>query len=265
MQERSTHRAIAPGAPQTFLDEEFFGRYKYLRLIAKGAGGYACLVERIANDAEQAKEEEEETKEPSKHPTEVGKNYVVKLVHKRGNVKASELEANQRVQREIAAEAKLLSIDHPNIIKMYEMRDVGLTQTGETSTLVMYQVLEHAQVGTLYDLLYGCGILDEKYARFYFKKLIEAVQHIHELNIFHRDIKPLNILIQNDDDIVKIADFGHSIEPGEPELPGKVFGTPGYQALDVNNPEGYEMAPLDVFSCGVVLIALLTGCEPFFR
>jgi hypothetical protein len=52
MQERSTHRAIASGKPKTFLDEEFFGRYKYLRLIAKGAGGYACLVERIANDAE---------------------------------------------------------------------------------------------------------------------------------------------------------------------------------------------------------------------
>jgi serine/threonine protein kinase len=75
----------------------------------------------------------------------------------------------------------------------------------------------------------------------------------------------LNILIQNDDHIVKLGDFGHSIEPDEPELPGKVFGTQSYQALDVTKPEGYEMAPLDVFSCGVVLIALLTGCEPFFR
>jgi serine/threonine protein kinase len=114
-------------------------------------------------------------------------------------------------------------------------------------------------------LLYGCGILDEKYGRFYFKKLIEAVQHIHNQKIFHRDIKPLNILIQNDDHIVKLADFGHSIEADEPELPGNVFGTQSYQALDVKNPEGYAMAPLDVFSCGVVLIAMLTGFEPFFR
>jgi serine/threonine protein kinase len=107
--------------------------------------------------------------------------------------------------------------------------------------------------------------MDEKYGRFYLKKLIEAVQHIHKQKIFHRDIKPLNILVQNDDNIVKLADFGHSIEVDEPELPGKIFGTQSYQALDVKNPEGYEMAPLDVFSCGVVLIAMLTGFEPFFR
>jgi hypothetical protein len=71
-----------------------FGRYKYLRLIAKGAGGYACLVERINNNEEEAKQEEEETKEESKHPTEVGKTYVVKLIHHKGNIKASELDAN---------------------------------------------------------------------------------------------------------------------------------------------------------------------------
>ena len=107
----------------------------------------------------------------------------------------------------------LLSLDHPNIIKMYEYRNYGkieLSNGAETDRV--YFVLDHADIGTIYDLVQNCGALNEKLARFYFSKLIAAVGFLHTVGIAHRDIKPLNILLKSDEHRLKLADFGHAVD-----------------------------------------------------
>ena len=76
----------------------------------------------------------------------------------------------------------------------------------------LYFVLEHADIGSLCHVIENCGALNEKLARYYFSKLINAVEYIHSLGLVHLDIKPMNILIKSDDNFVKLADFGHALE-----------------------------------------------------
>jgi serine/threonine protein kinase len=105
----------------------------------------------------------------------------------------------------------LLNLNHDNIIKIYEYRDIGLSELGNGVTVPkIYFVLEYAEVGSLLDLLTKTDdyILYEEEARFYMKKLLEAVDFLHSQRYYHRDIKLMNILIHNDEHIVKLADFG---------------------------------------------------------
>ena len=103
----------------------------------------------------------------------------------------------------------LLRFNHDNIIKIYEYRDIGFNELGNGVTVPkIYFVLEYAEVGSLFDLLTMTGVVNENGARFYMKKLLEAVDYLHSQKYYHRDIKLMNILIQNDEHIVKLADFG---------------------------------------------------------
>ena len=162
----------------------------------------------------------------------------------------------------------LLNIDHPNIIKMYEYRNIGRVQLSDgTERDKLYFVLEHADIGTLFDLVTNCGTLNEELARFYFSKLIDAVEYLHTLGIAHRDIKPLNIFLKNDDNLVKRGDFGHAVDIRS--LPHRVSravrGTKHYRPLEVFGDTPHNPMPIDIFSCGVTLIAMVIGWEPFFN
>ena len=128
----------------------------------------------------------------------------------------------------------------------------------------MYFVLEYADIGTIYDLVQICGALNENLARFYFSKLIDAVGFLHNLEIAHRDIKPLNILLKSDAHMLKLADFGHAVNP-ENRLSIGVMGTHDYRAPEVLNVSGYNPMAADVFSCGVTLFAMVFGFELFFK
>ena len=101
-------------------------------------------------------QEEEEKKVESKilSPTVIGQKYVVKVMK---NYRVDLDDRYQRtIRKEIDLEARLLAIDHPNIIKMYEFRDVGTALKSDTQeSPLLYQVFEYAEIGTLYDLLVG--------------------------------------------------------------------------------------------------------------
>ena len=188
-----------------------------------------------------------------------GKIYVVKAL------KNSPIFIEEDVEIEPAL---LLRLDNPNIIKMYEYRNVGKVELSNGAEIdCVYFVLEHADIGTIYDLVQNCGPLNENLARFYFSKLIDAVGWLHTSEIAHRDIKPLNILLKSDDHMLKLADFGHAI--GIRTLVNGmcigVMGTHDYRAPEVLNVSGYNPMAADVFSCGVTLFAMVFGFELFFK
>jgi serine/threonine-protein kinase len=94
------------------------------------------------------------------------------------------------------------------------------------------------------------------------RQLLDALGHAHAAGVIHRDVKPSNILINNDGRI-KVSDFGIArIESSQLTQVGDVLGTPHYMA-----PEQFMGTDIglqaDLYSVGVIAYELLTGRKPF--
>jgi serine/threonine protein kinase len=131
--------------------------------------------------------------------------------------------------------------------------------------------------GELFDYLVSQGRLAPDEASRYFQQIIAGVDYCHRFNICHRDLKPENLLLDAEKNI-KIADFGMAaLEPSD-RLLETSCGSPHYaspEIVAVSSFEGrfeaqadaqgmsYHGAASDIWSCGVILFALLTGRLPF--
>ncbi|XP_076053489.1 serine/threonine-protein kinase chk-1-like [Oratosquilla oratoria] len=142
-------------------------------------------------------------------------------------------------------------LKHRNVI---ELASAEVVEEGK-----LYIYIEYAANGDLADLIGPTG-MDEFPSLFFFAQLLEGVEYLHSQGIAHRDLKPQNLLV-TEDRVLKVADFGLSTQfiSGEQE----VFltsrcGTPRYRAPEVASGH-YRGGPADVWSCGIILVALLTG------
>ena len=95
------------------------------------------------------------------------------------------------------------------------------------------------------------------------RQLLWCVNYIHGKGVVHRDLKPENILFEakKDYDQVKIIDFGTAVEPREGQYLKVKTGTPYYMAPEVIEKK-YDFK-CDIWSCGVILYALVCGYLPF--
>ena len=95
--------------------------------------------------------------------------------------------------------------------------------------------------------------------------IAQALYHAHSMNIVHRDVKPANILIDENTKIAKLADFGVVKSPFTAiTQSGTSVGSPGYMSpeqIDGTDIDGRS----DIFSFGIVLYEMLTGAHPFVR
>ena len=155
----------------------------------------------------------------------------------------------------------LTTLDHPNVVKMYEYGIEGkLVSDMVTLTDIWYIVLEYISERTLVDLVKMHGSLDEYTAKFFFRQMIHTLVYINSKGIAHRDIKLENMLV-NDQYQLKFADFGFASFSKEKQTQQK--GTPIYFAPEILNKEEYDGEKVDVFSSGVVLFAFVSGKYPF--
>lgn len=99
-------------------------------------------------------------------------------------------------------------------------------------------------------------------ARHFFHQIISGVEYCHFHRIVHRDLKPENLLLDADNN-VKIADFGLSNAMVDGEFLRTSCGSPNYAAPEVISGSLYAGPEVDVWSCGVILYALLCGSLPF--
>ncbi|KAL7977383.1 hypothetical protein Chor_009332 [Crotalus horridus] len=125
-----------------------------------------------------------------------------------------------------------------------------------------YLVLEHVSGGELFDYLVKKGRLTPKEARKFFRQIVSALDFCHSYSICHRDLKPENLLLDEKNNI-RIADFGMaSLQVGDSLLETSC-GSPHYACPEVIKGEKYDGRRADMWSCGVILFALLVGALPF--
>lgn len=128
--------------------------------------------------------------------------------------------------------------------------------------LLRYLVLEYVEGGELFDHITANGRLSEPEAVRIFRQLIAGLSYCHRFNICHRDLKPENILMDRNHNI-KIVDFGMAaLQPANKWLTTSC-GSPHYASPEVIRAEQYRGDKADIWSCGVILFAMLTGTLPF--
>lgn len=179
---------------------------------------------------------------------ETGEAVAIKIIEKDRISKADKL-----IRREIST---MKLIKHPHVVRLLEVL---------ATKKKVYMILEYADGGELFDRIVESGKLSEDEARKYFRQLIRAVDYCHSRGVFHRDLKPENLLLSWNGDL-KITDFGLSALSQQQRDDGlfhTTCGTPNYVAPEVMDEKGYEGAPADLWSCGIILYVFLAGSLPF--
>ena len=158
------------------------------------------------------------------------------------------------IQPDLRKEAQILGrLDHPNIIRLFEVAKVG------------------PQRSLVLELCTGGGLLDrlpfkESQASHIMRQLLSAVSYMHSKNIIHRDIDCSNIMFRSkdDDSDIRLIDFGSATElelvPGHPGAFKFLKEKTG--SLHIMAPEvvrGRYGPKADVWSCGMVAYTILNG------
>lgn len=175
-----------------------------------------------------------------------GQKVAIKIIN-RSKLSESVL---QKVEREIAI---MKLIEHPHVLGLYDVYE---------NKKFLYLILEHVSGGELFDYLVSKGRLSIKEARKFFRQIISALDFCHCHSICHRDLKPENLLL-DDKGNIKVADFGMASLQLENSLLETSCGSPHYASPEVVRGEKYDGRRADVWSCGVILYALLVGALPF--
>ena len=152
-------------------------------------------------------------------------------------------------------EARLVaSLDHPNILPVYDYGDEGG---------VPYLVMPYLDGGTLRDRMVGSPVPFAQ-AVSWIRQLGDALDAAHAAGILHRDVKPANVLIRRDDRLA-LADFGIAKMLESPTgltATGMVVGTPIYMAPE--QAQGKPATPAsDRYALAVLAYELLSGKPPF--
>jgi len=189
-----------------------------------------------------------------------------KPLHRRVALKVIKLgmDTNHVIARFETEREALALMNHPNVARVF---DAGATDDGRP-----YFAMEHVPGLRITDYCDMHRLTTDQRLHL-FTDVCNAVQHAHQKGIIHRDIKPGNVLVAEQDDkpVVKVIDFGVAKATQQrltertlfTEL-GQLIGTPGYMS-----PEQAEITVLDIdtrtdiYSLGVLLYELLVGARPF--
>ncbi len=154
----------------------------------------------------------------------------------------------------------LCALSHPNIVSVFDCIFGPDDQP--------YIVMDLLRGKSLENLLHEEGPLTlNRFARIAVQ-VMSALEHAHKKGVIHRDLKPGNImLIDNEDDFVKVVDFGLAkLEEAGRKLTraGEIWGSPPYMSPEQAMSEPSD-ARSDIYSLAAVMYEMLTGKDPFFE
>jgi eukaryotic-like serine/threonine-protein kinase len=195
------------------------GKYKIIKKL--GSGGFGTVY--LAED------------------TMLRTMRAIKVPHRLGN-------QNEKSLQESILQTKLL--DHPNIVKL-------LTVDIVDQTILM--VMEYIKGTDLEKILDEKDKLDISVAMNYFRQLLSALEFAHDHKVIHRDIRPSNILI-NEEDVIKITDFGTSTLLNDKQYATTKIGSPPYMAPE--QFEGKAVLASDIYSAGCLFYEMVSGLPP---
>ncbi len=180
--------------------------------------------------------------------TVLERQVAIKVMH---NHIAHDADQLERFRREARAVAQL---NHPNV--------VGVIDAGEDAD-AQYIVFEHIQGETLKDRIRRLGKLPVSEAVAYAIEIARALGAAHERGIVHRDVKPQNVLL-DEEGTAKVTDFGiaRTLDQAGLTQDGRVLGTTDY--VSPEQALGHAVTgQSDLYSLGIVLFEMLTGDVPF--
>ncbi|XP_031959072.1 obscurin-like [Corvus moneduloides] len=184
-------------------------------------------------------------------------SFVKRVVHKGNRVSCaakfiplrSKTKARAHQERDILA-----SLSHDRITRL-------LDEFETRKTLIL--VLELCSNEELLDRLFKKSVVTEAEVKLYIKQILEGIKYLHDNNILHLDIKPLNILmVYPEREDLKICDFGFAqrITPVEPQY--SKYGSPEFVAPEIVSQSPVSKAT-DIWAVGVITYLSLTCKSPF--
>src|SRR3954449_10933858 len=176
------------------------------------------------------------------------RRVAIKLMHREIASDSDQLERFRREARSVA------QLSHPHI--------VGVIDAGEDQGRP-YIVLEYVEGETLKERIRRNGELDVSEAVAYAIEIARALGCAHARHIVHRDVKPQNVLI-DEEGSAKVTDFGiaRSLDDDGLTADGRVLGTTDY--VSPEQALGHDVSgQSDLYSLGIVLYEMLTGSVPF--
>jgi eukaryotic-like serine/threonine-protein kinase len=194
---------------------------KYKIIAPLGSGGFGTVY--LAQD------------------TWIDKKVAIKVPHRQG-LDFGELLREPRL---------LASVSHPNIVSI---------TTAEKQDNLFFIVMEYVQGETLENLIAGQGALDINRTLDFTCQICNAVDHAHRQGVIHRDLRPANVLV-TENDMLKVADFGTSRFLEIAAHGTTVIGSPPYMAPEQFH--GKAVFASDLYSLGVTMYQMLTGILPY--
>ena len=175
--------------------------------------------------------------------------YACKILEK------SNIKEDDDLKRCIREMSILLQMDHPNVIKTYEII---------SDSMRYYIIMEYCSQGELFNHIVKENRFSEEKSAFFFYQIISGLEYIHSKNICHRDLKPENLLINSEEEI-KIIDFGLSNYKIKEKnyLLKTPCGSPCYASPEMILGKNYDGFGIDIWSTGIILFAMLCGYLPF--
>ena len=190
--------------------------------LGKGNYGTVCMVKNSKNNFQ----------------------YAIKSISKK-QIVYNNMESNLELEKDI-----LLQVDHPFIVK--------LVKTLNDSKYV-YFLMEYVKGKDLFDVIRDIGLLNKYQTQFYSCSLFVIINYLHSHKFIYRDIKPENIVVE-ENGYIKLIDFGAAKKIEDKTK--TVIGTPYYMAPEVFSGEGYSFEA-DYWSVAICMYEFMCGYVPF--
>ena len=159
------------------------------------------------------------------------------------------------VKRFRAEAQSAASLTHPNIVSVYDV--------GESSG-INYIVMEYLEGDTLKDFIEKNGKLSNEMTLKFASQIASALEAAHGAKIIHRDIKPQNIVLVNNNTIAKVTDFGIAKMSSKDTITSSASTIGSVHYFSPEHAKGcYTDEKSDIYSLGVVMYEMATGVLPF--